>query len=83
MTQTYHRFLAAKWRDLRAEGLARIDRATRTAQESLYRAEWTAELFRSVHDRREQLPAEVLASARRVLTPTAFAHLARYLQANR
>lgn len=82
MTSTYRRYLAAQWCALRAEGLGRVDRETREAQESLYRAEWTADLFSAAHDRREQLPADVLASARRVLTPTAFAHLARYLQAN-
>ncbi len=79
---TYRRYLAAQWRALRAEGLSRIDRATRTAQESLYRAEWTAELFRSVHDRRERLPADVLASARRVLTDAQYGHLIRYIASN-
>lgn len=83
MTTTYRRFLAAQWRELRADGLARIDRETREAQERLYLAAWTSDLFRAVHDRRETLSPDVWASARRVLTAEQFAHLIRYTSQNR
>ena len=79
---TYRKYLAAQWRKLRADGLGRVDRETREAQESLYLDAWTKDLFAAVHDRRERLPADVIASARRVLSPVQFQHLTRYLRQN-
>lgn len=79
---TYRKYLAEQWREIRADGVTRLDRETRAAQESIYREAWTADLFSAVHDRRESLPADVIASARRVLSPVQFQHLTRYLRQN-
>lgn len=82
MLKPYRQYLADQWRELRAEGLVRVDRETREAQGLLYLDAWTSDLFSAVHDRRESLPADVIASARRVLAPVQFEHLTRYIRQN-
>ena len=76
---TFREFLRKRLAEVHADGV-RLDRDTRTDQVRMWRQEWTGEVFRMVHDRREKPSRAVLESARRTLPADSFGHLMRYLQ---